>query len=217
VNCGSIAKTGELNVAAPRLNIALASPEDRPFIYRLRHEIYARELGQYPENPAEQLVDAVDAFNVCIRASAAGGRTVGFISITPPGHKYSLEKYLARAELPFPVDDALYEVRLLGVDRGFWGSLAAAGLLYASFRWVEHQGGSRIMALGRSEVIPMYKKIGFQLHSCQVHAGAVTFELISVKLVAVSNTLADYARVLRKLETEVDWELEAFDGQPRLV
>jgi acetyltransferase (GNAT) family protein len=201
-------KTPEVKMAAQKLRIALAGEVDRPFIYRLRHEVYACELHQHPENPAGQLSDALDAFNSYIVAFASDGRRIGFISITPPDHTYSLERYIARSDLPFPVDAGLYEVRLLAVERACRGSLAAPVLLYASLRWVESQCGTRIMAIGRSEVVSMYGKLGFELHHRQVHSGAVAFELMSVPLDHVSGILLHYEPMLQKLETAVDWQLD---------
>lgn len=40
--------------------IALASDEQRNAIYGLRHEVYAREIGQHSENPLAGLVCARD-------------------------------------------------------------------------------------------------------------------------------------------------------------
>jgi len=39
-----------------RLVIALAADADRAAIYRMRHDVYARELGQHPENSAGELL-----------------------------------------------------------------------------------------------------------------------------------------------------------------
>lgn len=46
-----------------RIRIALATNQDRNTIYRLRHEVYARELGQHEENPERKLQDSLDKFN----------------------------------------------------------------------------------------------------------------------------------------------------------
>ena len=46
-----------------RIRIALATNQNRNTIYRLRHEVYARELGQHEENSERQLQDSLDKFN----------------------------------------------------------------------------------------------------------------------------------------------------------
>src|SRR5262245_16186654 len=97
-----------------RLSVTVASAEDRVAIGRFRHDVFAAELAQHPRNTTGSLRDALDDFNTFLVARR-GGEIAGFISITPPGHSYSVETRLARAELPFPCDDGLHEVRLLAV------------------------------------------------------------------------------------------------------
>jgi hypothetical protein len=83
-----------------RVTIAPATPEDRTSIYRLRHDVYADELGQHIAEPSAMLSDALDESNTYITAKIRG-QLAGFISITPPSlGRYSIEKYLGRDELP---------------------------------------------------------------------------------------------------------------------
>lgn len=85
----------------------MARDADRELVYSSRHEVYARELGQHPVNAAGRLVDPLDAFNTYLVATLRG-EIVGYVSVTPPGYgRYSVEKYIARDRLPFPVDDRL--------------------------------------------------------------------------------------------------------------
>src|SRR5207237_925965 len=80
---------------------------------------------------------------------------VGFVSITPPGRTYSVDKYIEREELPFVVDDRLFEVRLLTVLKPHRRTELATLLMYAAFRWIESHGGTRIVGIGRREIMPM--------------------------------------------------------------
>src|SRR5438309_1831808 len=97
------------------ISIAVAAGADREAIYRVRHEVFARELGQHSANPEGRLTDNLDEFNVYLVARQRG-EMAGFVSVTPPGNgAYAIDKYLSRAELPFVCDDGLYEVRLLTV------------------------------------------------------------------------------------------------------
>src|SRR5436190_4747328 len=90
-----------------KVRIALATENERRIIYQARHNIYAQELAQHPENDSGQLNDPLDAFNVYLAASV-GTELVGFISITPPvGKSYSIDKYLKRDQLPFAFDEKL--------------------------------------------------------------------------------------------------------------
>src|SRR5258706_10087909 len=115
--------------------LSLASEADRDAIYRLRHEVYARELGQHAATPAGSLRDALDDWNIYLVAKIAG-QIAGFISLTPPSagepnaeFHYSIEKYIGRDALPFPFDDRLYEVRLLTVLRPHRGRELATLLM----------------------------------------------------------------------------------------
>ena len=189
-----------------RLQISCATDADREAIYRLRHAVYARELGQHPENAEGRLQDALDAFNEYLVAKA-GDEIAGFVSVTPPGHgRYSVDKYLSRADLPFPVDDGLYEVRLLTVCGEHRHTSITPLLLYAAFRFVEERGGTRIVAIGRREVMGLYVRVGLQPLGRRIPSGAVTYELMSVTLDEARAAMARFAPVLRRLRQAVDWQ-----------
>jgi len=194
-------------VEPAKLTLDLAGADDREVIYRLRHDVYARELGQHAENPEGRLQDALDAYNVYLGARLRG-RIVGFVSLTPPGSpRYSVDKYLAREELPFPFDDGLHEVRLLTVVEECRGLPVAGLLMYAAFRWVEARGGTRLVAIGRREVLSVYLKAGMQPLGREVRSGAVTFELLTATLEQIRRRLASYQAALRKYEARIDWRL----------
>jgi histidinol-phosphate/aromatic aminotransferase/cobyric acid decarboxylase-like protein len=194
-----------------RIVIQLATPEDRNAIYEHRHTVYALELGQHAANAEGRLTDPLDAYNFYV-AALLDGEVVGFISITPPGQpRYSIDKYFARSELPFAVDDGLYEVRLLtivpryrGGERG--GEIAGL-LIYAAFRWVEVNGGRRIMAIGRREVLGLYRRVGLQPLGRQIQSGSVTYELLTASVAELREQVQRYAISLRQLEPTIDWQL----------
>jgi hypothetical protein len=130
----------------------VASEEDRAVIYRLRHDVYARELRQHPENAEARLSDSLDRDNVYVVA-AIDDVIAGFVSITPPRNGfYSIDKYLRRDQIPFPLDQRTYEIRILTVMPEHRGGIVAALLMYGALRWVEAHGGTRIIAIGRREV-----------------------------------------------------------------
>ena len=193
----------------PRIRISLATEQEREAIYRLRHDVYAQELHQHAENTQGRLTDALDAYNWYLVA-ALGEEVVGFVSITPPGRAYSIDKYLSRQELPFPCDAGLYEVRLLTVASRFRHSARRrlAGLLiHAAFRWIDECGGRRVVAIGRRELLGLYHKIGFESLGREIHSGAVTFELMTTTLEDARRCLSSYRPLLRYIEANVDWRL----------
>ncbi len=204
---GNGKSAASLRRAGHRLALRLATHEEREAIYRLRHEVYARELGQYALRPDGRLTDALDAFNIYLVASD-GKDIIGFVSITPPGHGlYSVDKYLQREQLPFPVDDKLYEVRILTIPETSRRRMLALLLMYASFRWVESHGGTRIMAIGRHEVLSIYHRVGLKNAGPTLQAGAVTYHLLQATMPDIHDALHGIREMLRRVETEVDWQL----------
>jgi histidinol-phosphate/aromatic aminotransferase/cobyric acid decarboxylase-like protein len=200
-------ETSEDLPSSRRLVVRMADDRDRETIYQMRHEVYARELGQYSPNTAGRLTDALDAFNHYI-VIADGDRIVGFISVTPAGSpSFSIDKYFKRAELPFPVDDKLYEIRLLTVPQPSRRSLLALALMYAAFRWVEARGGTRIMAIGRREIRSMHLRVGLKPTGQDVKCGAVTYGLIQATMPDVHDSLGGIRKMLDRIETEMSWEI----------
>jgi hypothetical protein len=131
------------------LTIRPATIDDRDTIYRIRHDVFARELGQQPMDGTELLSDTRDTFNSYIVALDAAA-IVGLVSMTPIGEtSYSVDTYLRRDALPFAVDEGLYEVRLLAVVRNNRWGITTPLLMLAALRYVETRGGRRIMVVGR--------------------------------------------------------------------
>jgi histidinol-phosphate/aromatic aminotransferase/cobyric acid decarboxylase-like protein len=189
------------------LVIALADAADRAAIYRMRHDVYACELGQHPENAAGELRDPLDAFNVYVVARR-GRRVVGFVSVTPPGHgRYSIDKYLQRDELPFPCDAGLYEVRLLTIAPAYRGSPLAYLLMYAAFQYLLAAGGTRVVAIGRREVVNLYRKVGLRPLGRQVACGRVVFELMAGTAQEVAHA-GRRDRLLERMRRRIRWRIE---------
>jgi histidinol-phosphate/aromatic aminotransferase/cobyric acid decarboxylase-like protein len=205
-NVASADDAGEIS-SARRLVVRMADDRDRELIYQIRHDVFAAELGQYATNSTGRLTDALDAFNHYI-VIADGERIVGFVSITPPGSpSFSIDKYFQRAELPFPVDEKLYEVRLLTVPQPERRSLLALALMYAAFRWVEARGGTRIMAIGRREIRSMHVRVGLKPTGQDVQCGAVTYGLLQATMQDVQDSLGGIRKMLDRIEAEMAWEI----------
>lgn len=194
--------------------VGLADAEDREEIFRLRHEIYARELGQHALNRTGTLRDSLDAVNVYLTARCAG-EIAGFISITPPSAPtFSVDKYFARTGLPFAFDEKLYEVRLLTVLQPHRGRELATVLMYAAYRWVEAHGGTRIVGIGRREVMDLYRRVGLEPAGASTQSGVVTYDLISATIEGLRRRAAEFAPLLARLETRTAWRLAFPFRQP---
>jgi histidinol-phosphate/aromatic aminotransferase/cobyric acid decarboxylase-like protein/GNAT superfamily N-acetyltransferase len=194
--------------------LGLADAEDREEIFRLRHEIYARELGQHAVNRAGTLRDPLDAVNLYLTARC-GGEIAGFISITPPrAPSFSVDKYFARTGLPFAFDDKLYEVRLLTVLQPHRGRELATLLMYAAYRWVEAHGGTRIVGIGRREIMELYRRVGLEPVGLSTRSGAVTYDLVLGSLTRLRQRSAEFSPVLARLEARTAWRLPFPFRQP---
>lgn len=146
----------------PDLQLRVATPEDLDWIHELRHRVYAQELGQHAPNSAGRLRDGLDGDNVYLVA-ARGEDRAGFVSLTPPwSQRYGLDRYLSREELPLLAEEDLFEVRILTVEPRWRSSAAAPLLMYAALRWIASRGGRRIVAMGRTELLPMYRAAGLR-------------------------------------------------------
>lgn len=189
-----------------QVTISLTQDGDRPEIYRIRHDVYALELAQHSSNSAQRLSDALDARNLYIKAGI-NGKLAGFISITPPGASYSVDKYFGRDSLPFPFDSGVYEVRLLTVVRRYRHRAIAGLLMYAALRWIEAQGGTRVVAIGRREVLSLYGKAGLHRLGLSTQSGSVQYELLTAEVGELREKADSHAEVLQRLEQGVCWQL----------
>jgi histidinol-phosphate/aromatic aminotransferase/cobyric acid decarboxylase-like protein len=138
-----------------------------------------------------------------------GSTLLGFISITPPSAgAYSIDKYLDLESVPFECDNQLYEVRLLTVIEGSRGRAAAGLLMYAALRWIESRGGTRIMAIGRKEILPLYEKAGLKRTGREFQSGKVAYELMHAAVRELCDHAARNAHILDRFKAITDWQLD---------
>ena len=204
-----------VDTPAARIILESASAEDRQQIYRIRHAVYAAELGQHPENSAARLTDDLDLNNVYLVAKAAG-KIAGFISITPPAcGKYSIEKYFTESQLPFSLHDQLFEVRLLTVLKETRNRGVSELLAYAALRWIQAHGGTQIVGLGRRELKEMYQRFGMQFTAgLTTKSGAVTYDPMHADVQELSKRCERFDKLLARFEEKTDWRLGFALRQP---
>ncbi|MFC1452139.1 aminotransferase class I/II-fold pyridoxal phosphate-dependent enzyme [Verrucomicrobiota bacterium] len=196
------------------MRISVANAAERQVVYRMRHDVYSTELGQYASRPDGALPDTTDITTVYIVASV-GGDVVGFVGITPPSSpRFSVEKHLARDEIPIALDEHTFEIRALTVTQSLRGSYVVAGLMYAAFRWVEAHGGKRVVSIGRREVLGMYLRLGLKRAGRSFACGAVTYELISAELADIASRLQRVRSRVDRMEERLDWKLDVTFHSP---
>lgn len=190
-----------------RIKLALATAADRETILRARHQVYAVELGQYPQRMDGLLRDADDVRSVYVTATS-GNELLGFIGITTPeSPRFSVDRHLRRDGLPFEWDDHVFEIRALTVLNAQRGSIVAAALMYAAYRWVASRGAARVVAIGRREVLDMYRAVGLREIGHSFQAGMVSYSVLSATMAEIRARLTGYDAMLRKMEQHLDWQM----------
>lgn len=190
-----------------KVTLRAASEQDRQSVYKMRHAIYAHEIGQHSVNSGNQLTDDLDLSNHYIVAKYQD-EVVGFVSITSPASKkYSLDKYFNRSCIPYPFDEHLFEIRLLSVNKDNRNSSLAFALMYAAFRWVQSHGGKYIVAICRAELIEMYCKAGLHPLGVSAVSGKVTYELSVASVNDLQKDVDTKKELYTFLKNKIEWQL----------
>jgi GNAT superfamily N-acetyltransferase len=191
---------------ASNLLIREGTPRDREVIYRMRHQVYAAELGQHTRVCEGRLSDPLDEYNHYLVAEE-DDCIVGFISVTPPDReRYAFDKYFARSDLPFAVDDGLFELRLLTVDRSARGRGLVYLLCMASYRWAQHRGPTRFVTTGHARVKQFYTLLGMLPTGLSAPSGALELELMTAEADRIGEHTEKYRR--RFLDHPPRWQLD---------
>ncbi len=193
----------------PTLQIRRATVEDLEWIYGLRHRVYAEELGQHQAQASGTLRDNLDGTNIYLVASEAD-TPIGFVSLTPPWvGRYSLDKYLSRDDMPLLDSGDAFEVRILTVESAYRDRGIAMLLMYAALRWSASRGGQTIVAMGRAEVMAMYRRVGLEATGRAVLSGDVRFEVMTATVAGLTQqALGPFRSVFETLLSAVDWRLD---------
>jgi histidinol-phosphate/aromatic aminotransferase/cobyric acid decarboxylase-like protein/GNAT superfamily N-acetyltransferase len=191
-----------------RFSLSVASRTDREVIYRLRHDVYARELGQHEVRPEAKLRDPLDDHNVYIVAKC-GVAIAGFISLTPANAPtFSIDKYFSRSDMPIPFDGKPVEIRLLTVRKEYRGTPLAFLLMYGALRWTESHGATHVVALGRREIVDLYERVGFTWVGRSVLSGRVTYHLMHAEIAEMRQRAdSTFASFLDRSEESTAWRL----------
>ena len=196
-----------MNAQSVPVIIALATPSDRDQIYQIRHDVYARELGQHSVNQGASISDPLDKENHYLVAKT-GDRVLGFVSITPPSAgRYSIEKYFQRDDIPFDFSDQLYEIRLLTVVDQKRHTLLFLLLGYAAYRWIEAHGGTHACGMGRLLLIDLYQRIGLEPLPLFTTSGELEYQLMHGPISRLSKRATHYAKRLSPSAGKFKWQL----------
>jgi histidinol-phosphate/aromatic aminotransferase/cobyric acid decarboxylase-like protein len=161
------------------LRVRPGAPSDLDAVYALRHEVYARELGQYLTNREGRISDSPDVRTEFLVAER-DGELIGFIGVTPPtSPRFAIEKYLPRSRIPLDFDRGLYELRALTVAAAHRLGPAALLLMRAAWDAVRRAGGDAIFVMGRVGAVEMYRKVGLKPIGVSFAAGSVWYQVMA--------------------------------------
>ncbi len=190
-----------------RYQISISTKEQDEELAYHRHDVYAAELGQHETNCFGRLGDPLDVYNVNF-VVCVGEELAGFISLTPPGKRaFSIDKYFKRSDLPFRVDESVWETRLLTVFKKHRGSFISALLMYGALRWVESHGGRQIVIIGHRGISEMYKRLGFQPLGLSAQSGALTYDLLLGAVDQLRAKSEEKEKILDRFFDQTDWQL----------
>jgi len=191
-----------------KIQITLATTNNRTDIDHIRHDIYTAELGQFPPCPDRVLQDRPEVESTYIVA-LENGVLIGFVAVTPPSSQsYSIDHYLSRNNIPIPFDEHLYEIRALTVIDSARGSVAAPALMYAAFRWIQAHGGKHVIAIGHQKVKSMYLRLGMRPVDKHFSCGNLEYELLAAPSENIEAELIRFDARLNRLGKQVDWCLD---------
>ncbi|MBT3914651.1 MAG: GNAT family N-acetyltransferase, partial [Verrucomicrobia bacterium] len=197
-----------------RYQISISTKEQDDELAFHRHDIYAVELRQHETNRLERLGDSLDAYNINI-VVCARGELAGFISLTPPNKQtFSIDKYFKRSDLPFTIDESVWETRLLTVFKKHRGSVITGLLMYGALRWVESHGGKQIVIIGHRGISKMYKRLGFQSSGLSTQSGALTYDLLLGTVSQLRSKSKEQEKTLNKIFDQTDWQLPVSINPP---
>lgn len=177
-------------------------PEWRDQLQAMRHRIYAEELDQYARTSSKRLHEPGRDFILCTRTS--DGALCGYVSWTPPPRTaFRMASFLTLAQILTVlnvldiVDDphatTLYEIRSLTVDPVCRHQGIARELMVRACLHIRQLGGAHIVALGRHDVLPMYRAIGLTvLDEPQVRIGEAAYSVMHCACESAYRAIRDH-------------------------
>lgn len=173
---------------------------------KLRYDVFAKELQQYPENNQESLDDPGEHFLVLLEQETL----IGYVSVNSPESegfritKYFGDEILDAVKSNFASKSVIYEVRGLTVNNEYRSRGVARLLMLGALKFIQSNGADAIIAMGHTSVLPMYEEIGMTiLNNFQASAGDIVFypmsasvshlcELVETELSNIELTSVDY-------------------------
>lgn len=156
----------------PKFALRYVALSDLDDVARIRHDVYASELGQYAERDDRRLPEPRDANRVLIGAFCDDA-LVGYVGVTMPGGAYSVETH----GFSKPAENS-YEIRALCVSKEFRGMGLGKSLIRAALKFARRSGGEEIVAMAREELVDAYASHGMKRTKERACVNGVWYRLI---------------------------------------
>ena len=184
-----------LDCSGPTTYQRAETDQDFEQVYRLNHDIFCLEVGQYDAKPAGRLIDKFHHKNIYYLALRQG-ELVGMVAVhdEPP---FSIANRLADPaalgrRCPRPL-----EVRLLALRPSVRRGSLLFGLLWRVYDHAQRHGHSHLLISGVGERVSMYERLGFESLGPPVVAGSAEFVPMVLEVGALPPTLQRMAHRYR--------------------
>ena len=178
-------------------NENLPTPSWWTALCAMRHQVYAVELKQYPQNTQRTIEDPGIHFIICMENDVLKG----YVSITPPPLSNCRFMKFVDAEIlkstlqsQISLDDTrnAYEFRSLTVDISARGCGIAEQLVQHAIMYVANAGGTDIIAMGHHAVLPLYRRIGMHIFDPIITIGESEYRLMYISAQIAQQKLQEY-------------------------
>lgn len=150
------------------------SPAEFDSMWRLNHDVFARELGQHAARADGRLVDKFHGKNI-YRVAWDGERVLGMVCahMTPP---FSVVGHFGETAAREIVPGVTAEIRLLALRPECRGNAAVPVRLFDSlFAELERRGAKKFVISGIAARRGLYESLGFRVVGPSVRDGASEF------------------------------------------
>ena len=79
--------------------------------------------------------------------------------------------------------------------------------MYGAYRWVAALGGTRIISMGRKDVIELYLRFGFHPVGQSYTCGAVDYDLLVAQVPDMDKSIIRFQPQLDRMMCRVQWKL----------
>lgn len=154
-------------------------------IHRLNYRTFVEDLPQHPRNREKRLVDKFHNENTYI-ICLSGDSLAGMVAIRDK-RPFSLDEKLENLNSFLPKNNSLCEIRLLTVDRSYYGGRIVQGLFARLIQYFQSREYDIALISGTVNQKKLYKHLGFVPFGPLVGDGKALFQPMYITIDSVRN------------------------------